>query len=97
MAARQAIELDGAAGRQVGKILFDLPVDGKAMFRQKRFHLGIDTVFAMRLAHKIEHGKAILARAMAQSPAELLKEYSQTLGGAQKQNNVDIRQIHAFA
>lgn len=63
---------------------------------EERFQLGINTVAAVGLADKIEHGETILARSMSQSSTELLQEDGQALGGAAEQHRVDLRHIHPF-
>ena len=92
-----AVQLNGAPRRQVGKIERHLPVDGKPVSGQQCLELAVEPVAAVHLTDKIQHREAVLARGMAQAAAQLLEEDGQTFGGAQEQDDVDLRHIDAFA
>ncbi len=92
----EAVELNGATGREVGEILLHFLVDGKAVPGEERFQFGIDPVATVGLADEVEYGEAVLARCMAQAAPELLEEDGQALGGAEEQHRVDLRDVHPF-
>ena len=93
----EAVELNGATGREVGEIQLHFLVDGEAVPGEERFQFGVDPVAAVGLADEVEHGETILARCMAQAAPELLQEDGQALGGAEEQNRVDLRDVNTFA
>ena len=50
----------------------------------------------MYLPDEVQHGQAFLILGQTQTTPQLLQEDRQRLGGAQEQDSVHLRNIHAF-
>ncbi len=86
---RHAIELNGAACGQMGKIQFNLPVDGETAFSQQCLELVVQPVTFMRPSDKVENRQAIFFRYMAKTATKLLPEDGQAVGWAEKKDGID--------
>ena len=78
------------------KSIPDFPGDAPGGIAEQCCKLILKVIFFVGLADKIQHSQALLVFCQTETAAQLLQEHSQGLCGAQKENRVDLRDVHTF-
>src|SRR5437762_5654676 len=95
-ARRYSVELNRAAGGQIGKPLLDLTLEAGPRRASQRPESKIEAEALVLLPDEVERGEAVLSLHQAQTAAQLLEEDGRALGGPKKEDGVDLRNIHAL-
>ena len=90
------VQLNRTARRQPREPLLDLPDDVRSMTAQERAQAEVKTKPPVRTSNEVQHGQAGLAVRPSQTATELLEKYQRTLSWAQKEDGVDLWNVHPF-
>lgn len=90
------IERQVTAAGQEGEVGLRLLLHLAARAAEQRTEAVIEPELASVLTDEVEHGAETLAVVVAKPPAELLQEQGAALGGAQHQQGVHARHVHAL-
>ena len=94
--AGDVVEVEVAAGGQVGEALLDVGFEFSSGAAEHAPVAEVEAELLALVADEVEHGQHVLAFGAAQAAAELLEEDRGALGGAQHEHDVDGGDVDAL-